>query len=117
MEKRKLTNKELDRIGTAMLKASVLSPDELERVIDDPFLFSSIKRRVRLNVNARTNTASAWSGLFTLKTIAGGVSMSFVVVAVFGLVSIKSLIGKQSAEVVKAPTSQPTFEPALPVIS
>ena len=117
MEKRNLANKELDRIGIAMLKASALPADELERVIDDPYLFSSIKRRVRFNENTRTKTASSWSGLFTLKTIAGGVSMAVVVVAVFGLVSIKSLIGKQSAEVVKAPASQSTSQPALPLIS
>lgn len=43
--------------------------------------------------------------------------MAVVVVAVFGLVSIKSFIGKQGAEVVKAPALQPTSEPILPVIS
>jgi hypothetical protein len=117
MEKRNLTNKELDRIGVALLRASAATAEELEQVIDDRYLFASIKQRVRLEESSRTNAVSAWSGLFTLRSIASGLSVAVVVIAVFGLVSVKSLLSRQGTEVLKAPTSQPASMTAVPLAS
>lgn len=46
MNKKKLTNEELDEIGRALVNASALPATEIEKIVAAPMLFSSIKRRI-----------------------------------------------------------------------
>jgi hypothetical protein len=99
MEKRRTTNKELDKIGIAVLRASLLRDDEIERVIDDPYLFSSIKRRIRQEPVAKKAVAR-FTDFLNVKKIAGSLSIAVVAVTVFGLVSLKYL-NQPAAETVR----------------
>ena len=47
MNKKKLTNDELDRVGRAALRAAAVSCDEIENIVSSPMLFRSIKNRVK----------------------------------------------------------------------
>ena len=46
MNKKKLTNEELDRIGREVTRASAVPESEIERIVAAPMLFNSIKRRI-----------------------------------------------------------------------
>ena len=46
MNKRKLTNEELDGIGRDLVRATAVSRDEIENIVSSPMLFNSIKRRI-----------------------------------------------------------------------
>jgi hypothetical protein len=46
MNKKKLTNEELDAIGRELVRASAVPESEIERIVTAPMLFSSIKRRI-----------------------------------------------------------------------
>lgn len=46
MNKRKLTNEELDGVGRDLVRAAAVSRDEIENIVLSPMLFSSIKRRI-----------------------------------------------------------------------
>jgi hypothetical protein len=46
MNKKKLTNEELDAIGRDLVRASAVPEIEIERIVAAPMLFNSIKRRI-----------------------------------------------------------------------
>jgi len=112
MLQRNEKNKELDRIGIAILRASALREEEIEQIVGDPYLFSSIKRSIRID-ESRQPKQSRESNFFNARWIAGSLSFATVMIAVLGLASIKYL-NKQAAEtaLVKAPqTSTLTLLP------
>ena len=49
MNKRKLTDQELDAIGRELLRASVVPADAIEKAVASPMLFDSIKQRIELD--------------------------------------------------------------------
>lgn len=58
MNKKKLTNEELDLIGRELLRASAAAESELERIVAAPMLFNSIKRRIEADRPAQK--AKTW---------------------------------------------------------
>jgi hypothetical protein len=104
MLQRNEKNKELDRIGIAILRASALREEEIEKVVDDPNVFSSIRRSIRIEESSQQPNRAGGLNFFNARWIAGGLSLATVMIAVLGLASIKYL-NKQAAEtaLVKAP--------------
>jgi hypothetical protein len=64
MNKRKLTNEELDRIGRASLRAAAVSRDEIENIVSSPMFFNSIKDRIE--AERPENERIGWLTQFSL---------------------------------------------------
>jgi len=114
MEKRNATNKGLDEIGIAALRASVLRDDELERVLENPYLFASIKRRIRLDESHETKPARP-RFRFNVRPIAGALSMAVIAITVFGLVSLK-IMNRPTSEAVRVQPPQIATNPPIAVL-
>jgi hypothetical protein len=80
MNKRKLTNEELDRIGRASLRAAAVSCDEIENIVSSPMLFNSIKSRIE--AERPENEKTGWFAQFSLLTW-NRAAAAFAVAAIF----------------------------------
>jgi hypothetical protein len=114
MEKRNTTNKGLDTIGIAALRASVLRDDELERVLENPYLFASIKRRIRLD-EAREIKPVRVRFTLNVRSIAGALSMAVIAVTVFGLASLK-FMNRPATDTVRIQPPQVAINPPIAVL-
>jgi hypothetical protein len=80
MNKRKLTNEELDRIGRASLRAAAVSRDEIENIVSSPMLFNSIKNRIE--AERPENKRIGWFAQFSLLTW-NRAAAAFAIAAIF----------------------------------
>ena len=80
MNKRKLTNEELDRIGRASLRAAAVSSDEIENIVSSPMLFNSIKSRIE--AERPENERVGWFAQFSLLTW-NRAAAAFAITAIF----------------------------------
>ena len=80
MNKRKLTNEELDRIGRASLRAAAVSRDEIENIVSSPMLFNSIKSRIE--AERPENERIGWFAQFSLLTW-NRAAAAFAIAAIF----------------------------------
>lgn len=80
MNKRKLTNEELDRIGRASLRAAAVSRDEIENIVSSPMLFNSIKGRIEAERPEKEKIG--WFAQFSLLTW-NRAAAAFAIAAIF----------------------------------
>jgi len=80
MNKRKLTNEELDRIRRASLRAAAVSRDEIENIVSSPMLFNSIKSRIE--AERPENERIGWFAQFSLLTW-NRAAAAFAIAAIF----------------------------------
>lgn len=59
MNKKKLTNEELDAMGRELVRASAVPESEIDRIVAAPMLFNSIKRRIEADRPAQ-NGGRTW---------------------------------------------------------
>ena len=56
---RKLDNKNIDKVGRALVKASALAPAEIEEIVGDSVLFDSIRKRIATEAGHQ-KTSGPW---------------------------------------------------------
>ena len=68
MNKKKLKNEELDRIGRELVRASAVPESEIERIVAAPMLFNSIKWRIEAERRATgiPIEAGTWDALLAV---------------------------------------------------
>lgn len=129
MNKRKLTNEELDRIGRASLRAAAVSRDEIENIVSSPMLFNSIKSRIE--AERPENERIGWFAQFSLLTW-NRAAAAFAIAAIFlaGTVAIlvfakrnrnissPEQVAKQEQPVLaEKERPAPAYEPPAPEVS
>jgi hypothetical protein len=129
MNKRKLTNEELDRIGRASLRAAAVSGDEIENIVSSPMLFNSIKDRIE--AERPENKRIGWFAQFSLLTW-NRAAAAFTIAAIFlaGTVAIlvfakrnRNMSSPEQAAKQDQPIQPekdrpaPAFEPPAPEVS
>jgi hypothetical protein len=127
MNKRKLTNEELDRIGRASLRAAAVSRDEIENIVSSPVLFNSIKYRIE--AERPGNERIGWFAQFSLLT-RNRAATAFAIAAIFLAGTVAILVfAKRNRNMsppeqvalqdqpIKAEKDQPVYTPPAPGIS
>jgi hypothetical protein len=127
MNKRKLTNEELDRIGRASLRAAAVSGDEIENIVSSPMLFSSIKSRIE--AERPENERIGWFAQLSLLTW-NRAAAAFAIAAIFlaGTVAIlvfakrnRSISAPEQAakqvQPIQAEKDRPVYTPPAPEVS
>lgn len=90
MNKRKLTNEELDGIGRDLLRATAVSGDEIENIVSSPMLFNSIRRRIETERPAQQSRGrfASWARLSLLSWNRAAAAAATAVIFLAGTVAI-----------------------------
>jgi hypothetical protein len=89
MNKKKLTNEELDGAARELFRATRVSADEIERIVASPMLFDSIKHRIQIDrPRQKTGFFERWAGLPVLNWNHAVAAFAIAVVFLAGTVAI-----------------------------
>lgn len=90
MNKRKLTNEEMDRLGRNLLRATAVSPGEIENIVSSPMLFNSIKGRIEAErpVHEKATLAGFWTRLSLIGWNRAAAAFAIAVIFLAGTVAI-----------------------------
>jgi hypothetical protein len=122
MDKKKFTNEELDIAGREVIKASMISGDELDRIVSSPMLFSSIKRRIEADRPQQTPSFfERWAGLPILNWSRAVAIFAVAVIFLAGTVTVFVLVkrntGTSSTLALRKDDTPLTVKPGAPQVS
>jgi len=89
MKKQKISNEKLDSIGTMLIEAGRLTPDDIDRIAARPGLFACVHRGIELERRNGSSAASAWSWRSGLVLVPAAASVLVVAVTYFALTSVR----------------------------
>lgn len=121
MNKRKLTNEEMDRLGRNLLRVTAVSPGEIENIVSSRMLFNSIKGRIEAErpVHEKATLAGFWTRLSLISWNRAATAFTIAVIFLAGTVAIL-VVAKRNGNapdeefVVQAPPVRPLASQPAP---
>jgi hypothetical protein len=127
MSRRKLQNKELDRVGRQLIENGASRPNDIESIISNPGLFARVQERIAADVHApayiRKNNRTFFSFARRYSVAVVGSAMMFIAI-IIGAASLfrpenPQIASKKAVQVpeVVPDVARPIVTPFKPVVS
>src|SRR6185295_12537595 len=103
MNKKKLTNEELDGAARELFRAAMVPKDKIEAIVASPMLFDSIKRRIEADRPLqKAGFFEKWAGLPLLTWNRSAAAFALAVVFLAGTVAVLVFIKRDTTAPLEA---------------